>query len=49
LLRAMAFRMGARAGELRLGQDIQAVYTPKWNHFRGETKLELELVDFRCG
>jgi hypothetical protein len=32
-----------------MGQDIHAVYTPKWNHFRGETKLELELIDFCCG
>lgn len=49
VLRAMAFRMGARASELKPGTDIHAVYTPKWNHFRGETKLELELLDFRCG
>lgn len=48
-LRAVAFHMGARAPELRMGTDIQAVYHPKWNHFRGEVKLELELVDFRCG
>jgi single-stranded-DNA-specific exonuclease len=49
VLRAMAFRMGARASELKAGTDIHAVFTPKWNHFRGETRLELEILDFRCG
>jgi single-stranded-DNA-specific exonuclease len=49
VLRGMAFHKGVRAAELRMGQDIHAVYTPKWNHFRGETKLELELIDFCCG
>ena len=49
LLKGMAFGMAARAGELRKGEDIHAVYSPKWNTFRGETKLEIELVDFRTG
>jgi single-stranded-DNA-specific exonuclease len=49
LLKGMAFGMAARAGELRKGEDIHAVYSPKWNTFRGETKLEIELLDFRTG
>jgi len=48
-LRAMAFGMAHRAGELAMGADVHALYTPKWNAFRGETKLEIELVDFRVG
>jgi single-stranded-DNA-specific exonuclease len=46
-LRALGFRMGMRVNELRLGTPVDAVYTPRWNTFRGETSLELELVDFR--
>jgi single-stranded-DNA-specific exonuclease len=48
-LRAMAFGMAHRAAELKMGADVHALYTPKWNSFRGETKLEIELVDFRVG
>lgn len=48
-LRAMAFGMAHRASELKMGADVHALYTPKWNSFRGETKLEIELVDFRVG
>ena len=47
VLKALAFRAGARAAELALGTPIDAVFTPKWNTFRGETSLELELLDFR--
>ena len=46
-LKAMAFGMAKRAGELRLGSRIDLVFRPKWNTFRGETNLEVELVDFR--
>jgi len=49
VLKGMAFGMAARAGELAQGEDIHAVYSPKWNTFRGETKLEIELLDFRTG
>jgi single-stranded-DNA-specific exonuclease len=49
VMRGMAFGMAARAGELVRGEDVHAVYSPKWNTFRGETKLEIELLDFRCG
>jgi hypothetical protein len=49
VLRGMAFGMAARERELAIGVPIQAVYTPKWNHFRGETRLEIEVVDFRAG
>jgi single-stranded-DNA-specific exonuclease len=47
--RAMAFGMGPRAGELSLGRPIHAVYTPRWNTYRGETSLELLLHDFAVG
>ncbi|MBK7643707.1 MAG: single-stranded-DNA-specific exonuclease RecJ [Planctomycetes bacterium] len=49
VLKGMAFGMAARAGELVKGENIHAVYSPKWNTFRGETKLEIELIDFRTG
>jgi single-stranded-DNA-specific exonuclease len=47
VLKALAFRAGARLEELRLGKPLDVVFTPKWNTFRGETNLELELLDFR--
>lgn len=47
VLKALAFRAGARLDELRLGRPIDAVFTPKWNTFRGETNLEVQLLDFR--
>ena len=46
VLKAMAFRLGPRAGELGMGAPLDAVYTPRWNTFRGETNLELVLHDF---
>ncbi|MBL8861519.1 MAG: single-stranded-DNA-specific exonuclease RecJ [Planctomycetes bacterium] len=49
VLRGMAFGMARREPELVMGTPIHAVYTPKWNHFRGETRLEIEIVDFRTG
>lgn len=49
VLRGMAFGMARRERELVMGAPIHAVYTPKWNNFRGETKLEIELIDFRTG
>ena len=49
VLKAMAFRMGERLPELKKGTPIDAVYTPRWNRFRGETNLELVLHDFRVG
>ena len=45
----MAFGQARRAGELGMGTDVHAVFTPKWNTFRGETKLELEVLDFVTG
>lgn len=48
-LKAMAFRMGPRQAELAMGAPIDAVYTPRWNRFRGETSLELVLHDFHVG
>jgi single-stranded-DNA-specific exonuclease len=46
-MRAMGFRLGARAADLHPGTPLEAVYTPRWNVFRGETSLELVLHDFR--
>ena len=48
-LRGVGFRLGHRLAELELGRPLELVYTPRWNTFRGETKLELEIVDFRAG
>ena len=39
-------RMAHRSRELTMGVPIHAVYTPKWNSFRGQTNLELDLIDF---
>jgi single-stranded-DNA-specific exonuclease len=47
VLKAMAFGQARRIGELTMGMPIDVVFTPKWNVFRGETNLELELHDFR--
>jgi len=49
VLKAMFFGAAERAGELRMGEAIHAVHTPRWNVFRGERNLELELLDFRTG
>jgi single-stranded-DNA-specific exonuclease len=49
VLKAMFFGAGNRAGELRMGEPLSAVFTPRWNTFRGERTLEIELVDFRTG
>lgn len=49
VLRAMAFGKGERASELLPGTPIHLVYSPRWNTFRGNTTLELEAIDFRCG
>jgi single-stranded-DNA-specific exonuclease len=47
VLKGMAFRMGAREHELALGTPLNLVYTPRWNTFRGETNLEIEVLDFK--
>ena len=47
--KALAFRMAARSGELRMGEPLHVVYTPRWNTFRGERSLELHLHDFCTG
>lgn len=48
LFKAMAFGMGARLRELSFGTPFELAYTPRWNTFRGETKLELFVRDFRA-
>ncbi len=47
VLKAMAFGQGARLAELHMGRPLDIAYTPRWNTFRGQTNLELELHDFR--
>ncbi len=49
VLKAMAFGMAHRVSELRMGEPLHLVYTPRWNTFRGETKLELQALDFASG
>ena len=49
VLKAMAFGAADRVGELRMGAPLELVYNPRWNTFRGETNLELQALDFRCG
>jgi len=46
-LKCLAFGLAHRIGELKLGEPFQLVYTPRWNTFRGETKLELLVADFK--
>ena len=48
VLKAIGFRLAARAGELEMGVPVDVVYTPRWNVFRGERALELVLHDFRA-
>jgi single-stranded-DNA-specific exonuclease len=48
-LRAMAFGMGDRQDELRMGEPLHVVYTPRWNFFRGLETLEATIHDFRVG
>ncbi len=46
---AIFFGQGARAAELEMGQPLQVVYTPRWNTFRGETRLQLLVKDLHPG
>ena len=48
-MKALAFGMAHRFGELEMGQDAHAVFHHNWNTFRGRTNLELQLLDFACG
>ena len=47
--KAVVFGMAARSRELEMGATLNLVYTPRWNTSRGETKLELTVVDFYVG
>jgi single-stranded-DNA-specific exonuclease len=49
VLKAMAFGAAARRAELRPATPIHIVYTPRWNTYRGNTALEVEVLDFRVG
>ncbi|GJM20088.1 MAG: single-stranded-DNA-specific exonuclease RecJ [Planctomycetota bacterium] len=46
-LRAVAFGAGDRVDELPAGAEIDILFTPKINRFRGRANVELELVDLR--
>lgn len=48
-LKALAFGMAHRSDELQMGEPIHVVYRHSWNTFRGQTNLELQLLDFACG
>ena len=48
-LRGIAFGQASRDVELGMGRALDVVYSPRWNTFRGETKLELLVRDFRTG
>ncbi|MEZ6004890.1 MAG: single-stranded-DNA-specific exonuclease RecJ [Planctomycetota bacterium] len=49
VLRAMFFGQGRRAEELAMGLPLHAVYTPRRNHFRGQSSLQLLLKDLHVG
>lgn len=49
VFRALAFGQAARLPELRLGQPLHLVHTPRFSTFRGATQLELLAHDFACG
>ncbi len=46
VMKGIAFGKAERVGELQMGADLQVVYTPRWNTFRGVTNLELFIHDF---
>ena len=47
VMRAVAFSRGHWADQLPSGSLIDVLYTPKFNHFRGRTTVELEIQDVR--
>jgi single-stranded-DNA-specific exonuclease len=49
VLKGLAFGMAGRLPELKMGEPLHVVYTPRWNVFRGRTELELLVHDFRAG
>jgi single-stranded-DNA-specific exonuclease len=48
-LKALAFGMAHRIEELQMGESLHVVYRHSWNTFRGQTNLELQVLDFACG
>jgi len=46
-MRAVAFSKGHWADRLPAGHSVDLLHTPKFNHFRGRTTVELELIDVR--
>lgn len=49
VLEGMCFGAARRASELAPATPIHVLFAPKWNDFRGERKLEIEIRDFRVG
>jgi len=49
VFKAMVFGAGHRADELALGRPFHLAWTPRWNTFRGQTNLELEVHGFHVG
>jgi single-stranded-DNA-specific exonuclease len=46
-MRAVAFSRGHWADRLPAGLAVDVLHMPKFNHFRGRTSVEMELVDIR--
>ncbi len=47
VMRAVAFSRGHWADRLPVGLPVDLLHSPKFNHFRGRTTVELELIDVR--
>jgi single-stranded-DNA-specific exonuclease len=47
-IKAVWFRNGDWADRLSIGDEVDLVYTPKINEFRGSASVELSLRDLRC-
>ena len=48
VIKALAFGMASREHELRMSRPIDLVFTPRLNHWRGRTAVELIVSDFQC-
>ncbi len=47
VMRAVAFSRGHWADRLPVGSRVDVLHSPKFNHFRGRTTVEMELLDIR--
>ncbi|MEM9799920.1 MAG: single-stranded-DNA-specific exonuclease RecJ [Planctomycetota bacterium] len=46
--KAVAFGFAKREHELRMSRPIDLVFTPRLNHWRGRTEIQLVVADFDC-